>query len=102
MILTGIFLPGGLGEFVFDFGLWIKVGVFPFHGWMFNVVNIIKWGNFYLFLSVMKVGPLLMLERLGNELEFGIISFRSSFVGMVGGLNYLSLRNFILYSSIIN
>lgn len=47
---------------IYNFSLCIKIGLFPFHMWVVNLVSSARWLRIYLLGTIQKVIPLLMLR----------------------------------------
>nr|AAY57571.1 NADH dehydrogenase subunit 2 [Physconelloides eurysema] len=46
--------------------LMLKLGVFPFSGWMFHISENLSWKNFFLLSSIQEVIPLIMISKFGE------------------------------------
>nr|ASL05719.1 NADH dehydrogenase subunit 2 [Agapanthia daurica] len=81
--------------------LLIKLGAAPFHMWFPEVLEGLDWMNCLILLIWQKIAPLILLfynSRLTNFMFF-IILMSSVFSGFQG-LNQISLRKIMAYSSI--
>lgn len=84
--------------------LMIKLGAAPFHFWFPNVSENIDWWNNLILITWQKLAPFFIIRYFsfqagGNYLMSGG-ALCSTFVGALGGLNQLSLRKIIAFSSI--
>lgn len=83
--------------------LGIKLGIPPFHYWFPEVSFRIRWLSNIILLTIQKLGPFILLSYIINNVYtivfIGIILLRIV-VGGLGGLNQVSLRKIIVYSSI--
>nr|YP_010946999.1 NADH dehydrogenase subunit 2 [Margattea limbata]WGO57756.1 NADH dehydrogenase subunit 2 [Margattea limbata] len=81
--------------------LFLKSGVAPFHWWFPSVMEGLDWLNCLILMTLQKFAPLSLLFMLlenTNQLTFTIIA--SVIIGSIGGMNQLSLRKLLTYSSI--
>nr|QTF76074.1 NADH dehydrogenase subunit 2 [Gynaikothrips uzeli] len=93
------FILGSFDLFFFNtFGLILKLGVFPNHFWMLSVSKGLNWFNFFLFMSVQKILPLLFICFSLKFIFFNfiILLFFNSLVGNLGSINQM------MFSSILN
>lgn len=84
--------------------LMIKLGAAPFHFWFPNVSENIDWLNNLILMTWQKLAPFFIISYFSfqfgeNYLMLGG-SLCSTLVGALGGLNQLSLRKIIAFSSI--
>lgn len=96
---VGIWLVAG--------GLFLKLGLFPFHYWIPSVIAGMSWFSCIVLATWQKIGPLFLLNSfidLGNaSVLFYVMcagAIGSSVIGGVGGLNQTQLRALLAYSSI--
>nr|ASY98262.1 NADH dehydrogenase subunit 2 [Orthodera ministralis] len=81
--------------------LLMKIACAPFHWWLPSVVEGLSWMNCFIILSIQKIAPLMLISYMLNNsffIQFMIIS--SAFFGAIGGLNQVSLRKILSFSSI--
>nr|YP_010827573.1 NADH dehydrogenase subunit 2 [Galinthias amoena]WFD61169.1 NADH dehydrogenase subunit 2 [Galinthias amoena] len=81
--------------------LLMKIACAPFHWWLPSVMEGLSWINCFIILSVQKIAPLMLIFYTmtnSNFIQFMIIS--SAFMGAIGGLNQISLRKILSFSSI--
>lgn len=81
--------------------LFIKLGLAPFHMWLPEVAGGIGWLRNYILISWQKVAPIILCYYIidYNFILYGVLLIRS-LVGSLGGLNQLSLRKMMAFSSI--
>lgn len=81
------------------FSLLIKTGLPPAHFWFPQVANKILWNQCLILFTWQKIAPLLLLTSF-NVKKILIIIFLSVAIGALGGLNQISLKLILTYSSI--
>lgn len=87
-------------EYIFNVSLIIKMGVAPFHTWVLNIVDGLKFNLLFLIVTLLKLPPLYILSYVRFYLNpFIIISL---LLGSLLGLNQNSFRKILGYSSIFN
>jgi len=83
------------------FTLILKIGAAPFHFWFPNVIENISWNNNLILITWQKIAPIIIISYLINlNYLLMIFTLMSTFVGAIGGLNQVSLRKLIAFSSI--
>nr|QVM79244.1 NADH dehydrogenase subunit 2 [Stenocorus meridianus] len=81
--------------------LLMKMGAAPFHAWFPEVMEGLNWPNCLLLLTWQKIAPMILLMyNLQMTLFLSFIIIISSIVGGILGLNQISLRKIMAYSSI--
>nr|ASM82696.1 NADH dehydrogenase subunit 2 [Ceratomantis saussurii] len=81
--------------------LLMKIASAPFHWWLPSVVEGFSWMNCFIILSIQKIAPLMLISYMlvnNNFIQFVVIF--SVFIGAIGGLNQISLRKMLSFSSI--
>nr|YP_010598382.1 NADH dehydrogenase subunit 2 [Cilnia humeralis]UIX55326.1 NADH dehydrogenase subunit 2 [Cilnia humeralis] len=81
--------------------LLMKIACAPFHWWLPSVVEGLSWMNSFIIFTLQKIAPLILISYLlenNNFIQFMIIS--SAFIGAIGGLNQISMRKILSFSSI--
>nr|AVE15500.1 NADH dehydrogenase subunit 2 [Parablepharis kuhlii asiatica] len=81
--------------------LLMKTACAPFHWWFPSVMEGLSWMNCFIILSLQKIAPLLLISYLMMNnfyIQFTIIF--SALIGAIGGLNQMSLRKILSFSSI--
>nr|AUW38608.1 NADH dehydrogenase subunit 2 [Tetrarthria variegata] len=81
--------------------LLIKLGAAPFHMWLPEILAKMSWKNSMVLLTWQKLAPMMIINNLmyNNKIMFVSIIL-SVTVGALGGLNQMSLRKIMGYSSI--
>lgn len=79
----------------------LKLGAAPFHFWFPNVIENVNWINCIILITWQKLAPIIIMTYL-IEINSIIIVFIiiSTLVGAIGGLNQISLRKMLAFSSI--
>nr|YP_010946297.1 NADH dehydrogenase subunit 2 [Allacta bimaculata]WGO57015.1 NADH dehydrogenase subunit 2 [Allacta bimaculata] len=81
--------------------LMLKSGITPFHWWFPSVMEGLNWMNCFLLMTMQKLAPMmLMLNVMKSSLWLMFIIILSIIIGAIGGLNQLSTRKLMTYSSI--
>nr|ARB50169.1 NADH dehydrogenase subunit 2 [Rhombodera sp. FY-2017] len=81
--------------------LLMKIAASPFHWWLPSVVEGLSWMNCFIILSIQKIAPLMLISyMLTNNFFIQIVIISSAFMGAIGGLNQISLRKILSFSSI--
>uniref|UniRef100_UPI0030024BCC NADH dehydrogenase subunit 2 n=1 Tax=Phyllothelys sinense TaxID=2908865 RepID=UPI0030024BCC len=81
--------------------LLMKIASAPFHWWLPSMVEGLTWTNCFIILSLQKIAPLMLISYMltnSSFIQFIIIS--SAIMGAMGGLNQISLRKILSFSSI--
>nr|APX39652.1 NADH dehydrogenase subunit 2 [Oreina alpestris] len=77
-----------------------KVGMAPFHWWFPEVIEGLSWNSSLLLLTWQKLGPMIILTYNLTVNFFVFIIIFSSVVSGIWGVNQISLRKILAYSSI--
>nr|UOU85318.1 NADH dehydrogenase subunit 2 [Mycomya fimbriata] len=80
--------------------LMIKSGIAPFHFWFPNVMEGISWNNSMLLMTWQKIAPMVIMSYFTNYNFFLIFIMASVIIGAFGGLNQISIRKIMAFSSI--
>nr|YP_009865008.1 NADH dehydrogenase subunit 2 [Linuparus trigonus]QKE42646.1 NADH dehydrogenase subunit 2 [Linuparus trigonus] len=84
--------------------LLMKLGAAPFHFWFPAIMEGLNWTQSILLLTIQKVAPMFLISHLiSNWTAASLVllaALASALVGSVGGLNQLSLRKILAFSSI--
>nr|QAY82016.1 NADH dehydrogenase subunit 2 [Omophoita sp. REN-2018] len=112
MILFTIIMSMNLNEFIpqnsnywlmmiMNSALFTKLGAAPFHFWFPEVMEGLNWVNSLLLLTWQKLAPMIIIMyNLNMKWFISFIIIISSIVGGLLGLNQISLRKIMAYSSI--
>nr|QIJ99779.1 NADH dehydrogenase subunit 2 [Mantis religiosa] len=81
--------------------LLMKIASAPFHWWLPSVVEGLSWMNCFIILSIQKIAPLMLISYLlSNNLFIQLMIISSAIIGAIGGINQISLRKILSFSSI--
>nr|AYP72672.1 NADH dehydrogenase subunit 2 [Cassida sp. EMHAU-15090501] len=79
----------------------MKLGMAPFHWWLPEVMEGLSWENCLIMLTWQKLAPLVMLMMtLKNSVLLSMTIILSSLISGIQGLNQISMRKIMAYSSI--
>nr|QID48482.1 NADH dehydrogenase subunit 2 [Yunnantettix bannaensis] len=79
----------------------MKMGAAPLHFWFPEIMENLEWNNCIIMMTWQKIAPMLALSYI--EINQGLINsfiIMSAFIGAIMGLNQISLRLLLAYSSI--
>uniref|UniRef100_UPI0030033FEF NADH dehydrogenase subunit 2 n=1 Tax=Anaxarcha sinensis TaxID=2033272 RepID=UPI0030033FEF len=81
--------------------LLMKIACAPFHWWLPSVMEGLSWMNCFILLSIQKIAPLMLISyMITNSYFIQFMIMISAFIGAIGGLNQISLRKILSFSSI--
>nr|ASY98509.1 NADH dehydrogenase subunit 2 [Anaxarcha sinensis] len=81
--------------------LLMKIACAPFHWWLPSVMEGLSWMNCFILLSIQKIAPLMLISyMIINSYFIQFMIMISAFIGAIGGLNQISLRKILSFSSI--
>nr|QXF68517.1 NADH dehydrogenase subunit 2 [Stagmatoptera biocellata] len=81
--------------------LLMKIAASPFYWWLPSVMEGLSWMNCLILLSIQKITPLMLISYLLiNNTFIQTVIMSSAIIGAMGGLNQISLRKILSYSSI--
>nr|QXJ79773.1 NADH dehydrogenase subunit 2 [Suinzona borowieci] len=112
ILLFAIVMMSNLNEFMpqnsyfflimmLNSALLIKIGAAPFHAWFPEVLEGLNWNNSLIMLTWQKIAPMILLSYNLQMMEFlTLIILTSAIVSGILGLNQVSLRKIMAYSSI--
>nr|YP_009244976.1 NADH dehydrogenase subunit 2 [Endoclita signifer]AMR73720.1 NADH dehydrogenase subunit 2 [Endoclita signifer] len=93
-------IQNNLIKILLNSSLLMKMGASPFHFWFTQIMEGMMWFNSLILMTWQKITPLILLSYCYNY-QFMIFSIiLSSMFGSIGGLNQISLRKLMAYSSI--
>nr|QRW36371.1 NADH dehydrogenase subunit 2 [Nebrioporus canaliculatus] len=79
----------------------LKLGAAPFHFWFTEMIEGLNWMNTMILITWQKIAPMIILSyTIKNNMFIIMIIFISTFIGSIGGLNQISMRKIMAYSSI--
>nr|YP_009107272.1 NADH dehydrogenase subunit 2 [Petrolisthes haswelli]CEH11275.1 NADH dehydrogenase subunit 2 [Petrolisthes haswelli] len=79
--------------------LLLKLGAAPMHFWFPQVMEGMMWPQAIILMTIQKMAPLFLLSS-SNSIILYLSSAFSAIIGSVGGLNQVSLRKILSFSSI--
>nr|ANJ70524.1 NADH dehydrogenase subunit 2 [Hygrotus confluens] len=81
--------------------LLMKLGAAPFHFWFPEIIEGLSWMNSLILMTWQKIAPFIVISYIMKFNMFMMtIVMISTFIGSIGGLNQISLRKLLTYSSI--
>uniref|UniRef100_UPI0030DF9771 NADH dehydrogenase subunit 2 n=1 Tax=Euphyes dukesi TaxID=1478503 RepID=UPI0030DF9771 len=80
----------------------MKMGSAPFHFWFPNIIEGMSWLNCFILMSWQKITPMILLSYYLNKNYIMLIMVINSIIGAIGGINQISLRKILSFSSINN
>nr|ATA58356.1 NADH dehydrogenase subunit 2 [Plistospilota sp. JZ-2017] len=81
--------------------LMMKIAASPFYWWLPSVMEGLSWMNCFILLSIQKIAPLMLISyMITNNYFIQFIIISSALIGAIGGLNQISLRKILSFSSI--
>nr|APX40356.1 NADH dehydrogenase subunit 2 [Stylosomus ilicicola] len=81
--------------------LFIKMGAAPFHAWFPEVMEGLSWSNCMIMLTLQKIAPMIiLLNIIKPSLLIFLVIMTSLIVGGLFGINQVSIRKIMAYSSI--
>nr|QNH68981.1 NADH dehydrogenase subunit 2 [Mazarredia convexa] len=79
----------------------MKMGAAPFHFWLPEIMDNLEWNNCIILLTWQKIAPMMILYYIEiNQIIMNLCIVMSAFIGSIMGLNQISLRLILAYSSI--
>nr|URP31068.1 NADH dehydrogenase subunit 2 [Syllis sp. JYC-2022] len=81
----------------------IKMGVAPFHIWLPQVMNNMKWIICLIIITWQKLGPMVITSYILTDWSLQILimlAIMNGMIGALGGINQTQMRPLIAYSSI--
>nr|AXS65531.1 NADH dehydrogenase subunit 2 [Chrysomeloidea sp. 7 KM-2017] len=86
---------------ILNSALLTKTGAAPFHAWFPEVIEGLDWNNSLILLTWQKIAPMVLIMYNSKMVLFlSIIVIFSTIVGGVLGMNQISLRKILAFSSI--
>lgn len=107
IILISIFILNSLRSHIspplFISRLVLKIGGAPFHYWVPQVLNSIRWINIIIISTLQKLGPIIIIINMSTLITTSSIitlAILNAAIGSIMGINQTQLRPLIAYSSI--
>nr|AMW68060.1 NADH dehydrogenase subunit 2 [Oliarces clara] len=85
---------------ILNSALLLKMGAAPFHFWFPKVMEGLNWFLSIIIMTWQKIAPMILISYSISFIFISIIIILSIFIGSIGGLNQISLRKLMAYSSI--
>nr|YP_009995467.1 NADH dehydrogenase subunit 2 [Ochthebius scopuli]QNP09922.1 NADH dehydrogenase subunit 2 [Ochthebius scopuli] len=85
---------------IFNSSMLTKMGAAPFHFWMPEVMEGLNWSNCLLLLTWQKIAPMVLIMYNNMSMFFSLIIIFSMLISGIMGINQISLRKILAYSSI--
>nr|YP_009104438.1 NADH dehydrogenase subunit 2 [Callitettix braconoides]AFV32141.1 NADH dehydrogenase subunit 2 [Callitettix braconoides] len=86
---------------IMTMGLLMKLGAAPFHMWMISMMESLTWIKCLILSTWQKIATLMLMSYIINQLVM-ISVLMSLILGALGGINQLSIKKMMAYSSINN
>nr|AJW76407.1 NADH dehydrogenase subunit 2 [Chorotypus fenestratus] len=103
MIQSKSFMNNGMNEimlYIIMSSLFMKLGAAPFHFWLPEVMGTASWMNCLILMTWQKIAPLSVLSLcMKNSLFICMIIIMSIMMGGLCGINQMSMRQILAYSS---
>nr|YP_010311853.1 NADH dehydrogenase subunit 2 [Planusocoris schaeferi]UNA71161.1 NADH dehydrogenase subunit 2 [Planusocoris schaeferi] len=101
MIMIKFNLESELMQNLTMISLVIKLGGAPFHWWVPMMMSNMNWSECFWLMTWQKMAPLTVMNNLEikSEVLYTIVIL-SGLIGSIGGINQVSLRKLLAYSSI--
>nr|AVN68195.1 NADH dehydrogenase subunit 2 [Melanozosteria sp. Cairns, Australia] len=81
--------------------LLLKSGAAPFHWWFPSIMEGLSWNNCFILMTIQKIAPLMLISySIEMSLFMWMIILLSVIIGSIGGMNQISIRKILTYSSI--
>jgi len=103
VFLVGLIYRLKLYSWILICALILKIGIFPFHHWLPQVINRASWFNCFLVSVIQKIAPSFIMCFIMQGESFIVIMVLGSLGSMFGGINGIGqrqLRVILAYSSI--
>nr|YP_005351191.1 NADH dehydrogenase subunit 2 [Periplaneta americana]ADD71926.1 NADH dehydrogenase subunit 2 [Periplaneta americana] len=90
-----------LTSMVINTPLLLKSGAAPLHWWFPSIMEGLSWNNCFILMTIQKIAPLMLISySLTMDTFMWTIILMSVIIGSIGGLNQISIRKILTYSSI--
>nr|WOW98957.1 NADH dehydrogenase subunit 2 [Borysthenes sp. 2 WQW-2023a] len=80
----------------------MKLAMSPFHAWMPMLISKMKWQKCIMMLSIMKISPMFMTSMITTMKHMMPTMMMSMLMGSTSGINQVSTKKILAYSSIFN
>nr|QZZ18163.1 NADH dehydrogenase subunit 2 [Badamia exclamationis] len=102
MILLKNFEMDNFFSILINSSMLMKMGSAPFHFWFPNIIEGLSWLNCFILMTWQKITPIILLSYYMNKNFLFIIMMINTIIGAIGGINQVSLRKLMSFSSINN
>nr|WAX39311.1 NADH dehydrogenase subunit 2 [Homalosilpha sp. 1 ZQW-2020] len=90
-----------LSSMIISTPLLLKGGAAPFHWWFPSIMEGLSWNNCFILMTIQKIAPLMLISYSMNMSMFmWTVILTSVIIGSIGGMNQISIRKILTYSSI--
>nr|ALO70521.1 NADH deshydrogenase subunit 2 [Diartiger fossulatus] len=101
IILLNYSMMKNYSTMMINSSMFMKMGAAPFHFWFPEIMEGLNWMNSLLILSWQKIAPMMVMNYNKSNLLFIILVILFSItIGAIMGLNQMSMRKIMTYSSI--
>nr|WDY84680.1 NADH dehydrogenase subunit 2 [Gilpinia sp. 1 GYN-2022c]WEG22864.1 NADH dehydrogenase subunit 2 [Gilpinia sp.] len=100
MKMTFILMNINLFMMFMQISLILKLGASPFHWWMIKIIKNMNWMNCFLLMTFQKIAPLFLLVNTNMSMIIYLSMMFSGFMGSLMGINQISLKLLMGYSSL--
>nr|AND96341.1 NADH deshydrogenase subunit 2 [Heteronitis castelnaui] len=81
--------------------LFMKMGAAPFHFWFPEIIEGLSWNNAFIMLTWQKIAPMILISYSNFNMKYFIlIIIMSTIISGIMGINQISMRKILAYSSI--
>nr|UBI44027.1 NADH dehydrogenase subunit 2 [Eysarcoris annamita] len=93
---------GVFNYYILAISILIKLGAAPFHSWFPKIASMMNWKKNFILMTWQKIMPLMMISNLNynSNMIINMAVIMSVIIGSIGGMNQVSLRKLMSYSSI--
>nr|AND96354.1 NADH deshydrogenase subunit 2 [Bubas bubalus] len=86
---------------ILNTSLFMKMGAAPFHFWFPEIIEGLNWNNTLIMLTWQKIAPMILISYCNYNMKyFIIIIILSTIISGIMGINQVSMRKILAYSSI--
>nr|UWM13012.1 NADH dehydrogenase subunit 2 [Glyptelasma sp. 1 ZG-2020] len=85
---------------ILNISLSVKLGLAPFHMWFPEVMEGLSWLNSLILMTWQKISPMIIISMVYNFKFMMFLALASAMMGAISGLNQVSMRKILAYSSI--
>nr|YP_009182727.1 NADH dehydrogenase subunit 2 [Heteropterus morpheus]AHH34378.1 NADH dehydrogenase subunit 2 [Heteropterus morpheus] len=102
LILLKNFEMNSLFSILINSSMMMKMGSAPFHFWFPNIIEGMTWLNCFILMTWQKITPMILMSYYLNKNFLMLIMMINVIIGSIGGINQISLRKLLAFSSINN